>query len=77
MPQHESAKKRMKTNLKAQLRNRADKSTLKTKLKKYRSLADEEKATEFKVLQSSLDKAAKRGTINKRQASRLKARLCP
>ena len=77
MPQHKSAKKRIKTSLKSQLRNRADKSTLKTKLKQYKSLQDEEKVVEFKELQSSLDKAAKRGTIHKRQASRLKARLSP
>lgn len=77
MPQHKSAKKRMKTNLKSQLRNRADMSTLKTKLKKYKTLPGEEKVIAFKDLQASLDKAAKKGTIHKRHASRLKSRLSP
>jgi small subunit ribosomal protein S20 len=77
MPQHKSAKKRMITNLKSQLRNRADMSILKTTLKKYKSLQDEEKVEGFKTLQSSLDRASKKGTIHKRHASRLKSRLSP
>ncbi|MBI4719685.1 MAG: 30S ribosomal protein S20 [Chitinivibrionia bacterium] len=77
MPQHKSAKKRMKTNVKRQLRNKAGKSSLKTALKKYKSLSGTEKAEGFKALQSDLDKAAKKGAIHKKRASRLKSRLSP
>jgi small subunit ribosomal protein S20 len=77
MPQHKSAKKRMKTNVKRQARNRAAKATLKTALKKYKSLAGTEKAAGYKELQSELDKAAKKRTIHKKRAARLKSRLVP
>lgn len=77
MPQHKSAKKRMKTNLKSQERNRSAKSSMKTALRKYKELPDEEKKQRFSELQSKLDKASQKGIIKKRKGSRLKSRLNP
>lgn len=77
MPQHKSAKKRVKTNLKRQERNRSAKSTIRTALRKYEELPDEEKKQKFSELQSKLDKASQKGIIKSRKGSRLKSRLNP
>jgi len=77
MPQHKSAKKRVKTNLKRQLRNRSAKSTLRKALRKYRELAAENRAESYPEIQSFLDKAAGKRFIPKNQAARLKSRLAP
>ncbi|PKN74167.1 MAG: 30S ribosomal protein S20 [Candidatus Cloacimonetes bacterium HGW-Cloacimonetes-2] len=76
MPQHKSPRKRMKTDAKRQARNNYVKRTIKTLSKKI--LADmpvEERETMLSNLYSQLDKAAKKGVIHKRTASRRKARL--
>ena len=76
MPQHKSLRKRMKTDAKRQARNNYVKRTIKTLSKKI--LADmpvEERETMLSNLYSQLDKAAKKGVIHKRTASRRKARL--
>lgn len=77
MPQHKSAKKRMKTGLKSMMRNRAARRSLKTALKEYRALPQEQKKEKFSTVQALLDKAAGRGFIHKRKADRLKSRLRP
>lgn len=77
MPQHRSAKKRIKTSMKRRMRNRAVKGSLKSTLKKYRSLQASEREKAFASLQSALDKAARKGIIHPNKAARLKSRLTP
>jgi small subunit ribosomal protein S20 len=79
MPTSKSAMKRLITDSKKQLRNRARKSTLKTLEKKFRKAvesADKEQAADtLKNCFSKLDKAAKVGTIHKNKANNKKAQL--
>jgi small subunit ribosomal protein S20 len=75
MPQHKSAKKRVKTNLKRQMRNRAARSTLRKTLKQFREMSPEDKAKAGQDLQATLDKAASKGIIPRNRAARLKSRL--
>ncbi len=76
MPQHKAPMKRMKTDKKRAARNNYVKRTLRTLTKKIHSeLAPEEKTTVLNEVYSQLDKAAKKGVIHKRTASRRKARL--
>ena len=75
MPQHKSAKKRMKTNAKRQARNRSDKSQLRLDLRGIRGMEDEKRAEATGEIHSVLDKAAKKGIIHKNKAARLKSRL--
>lgn len=75
MPQHKSAKKRVKTNLKRQIRNRAAMSALRRTLRKYREMAADDKTAAYPELQSALDKAAGKGFISKNRAARLKSNL--
>ena len=78
MPNTKSAKKRMHTNNRHRLYNRAAKSQLKTLIRKVREAAatDVEKATvELKALARKADKAAAHGVIHANLAARLKSRL--
>jgi small subunit ribosomal protein S20 len=77
MPQHKSAKKRVKTSLKRQDRNRAAKSALRRALRQYKELPAEKRAESYAEIQSLLDKAAAKRFIPKNRASRLKSRLTP
>ena len=74
MPQIKSAKKRLKTSLKRQQRNRAARSTLKSTLKTIEGMPDEKREEANRQIQSVLDKAAKRGIIHPKKAARLKSR---
>jgi small subunit ribosomal protein S20 len=74
MPKHKSAKKRVKTNLKRQMRNRAAKSTLKSTLKVLKGTPQEKQEEATRETQSVLDKAANRGLIHRNKAARLKSR---
>ncbi len=74
MPQIKSAKKRLKTSLKRQQRNRAARSTLKSTLKAIEAMPDEKREEANRQIQSVLDKAAKRGIIHPKKAARLKSR---
>jgi small subunit ribosomal protein S20 len=68
--------KRMKTDAKRQARNNYVKRTLKTLDKQIRSeMPAEEKQELLDKIYSQLDKAAKKGVIHKRTASRRKARV--
>jgi small subunit ribosomal protein S20 len=71
--------KRIKTNEKARLRNKAVKSSLKTAIRKAREAAaagDVEKATEASALpRAQLDKAVSKGVIHKNQAANKKSAL--
>jgi small subunit ribosomal protein S20 len=77
MPQHKSAKKRVKTNLRRQLRNRAGRSALRRELRRYRELSSEDRPAAYAHIQSVLDRAADKGFIPRNRAARLKSRLAP
>ena len=72
-----SQKKRILTNEKARLRNKAVKSALKTHIRKFREAAaegDVEKAQQAaKVACRALDKAVSKGVIHKNQAANRKS----
>lgn len=76
MPQHKSPLKRMKTDKKRAARNNYVKRTLKTLSKKIRGeMPQEDKQKMLSEIYSQLDKAAKKGVIHKRTASRRKSRI--
>ena len=77
MPQHKSAKKRVKTSLKRQDRNRSAKSALRLALRRYKELTPEKRAESYAEMQSLLDKASAKRFIPKNRAARLKSRLAP
>jgi small subunit ribosomal protein S20 len=71
--------KRIKTNEKARLRNKAVKSSLKTAVRRFRdavATGDREAATvELKAATRALDKAASKGVIHKNQAANKKSAM--
>lgn len=71
--------KRIKTNEKARLRNKAVKSSLKTAIRKAREAAaagDVQKATELqRAAARQLDKAVSKGVIHRNTAARKKSAL--
>ncbi len=76
MPQHKSAEKRMRTNEKANLRNKEAKTFLKTQLKKVASAKT--KAEAEKVLPeaiSALDVSVKKKVIHRNKAANKKSKL--
>jgi small subunit ribosomal protein S20 len=72
LPTHKSAKKRLKTNEKANLRNRAVKSRIRTLVKNAETSVDE---ASLKEAVSQLDRAARKKVIHPKKASRMKSRL--
>ncbi len=74
-----SQKKRILTNEKARLRNKAVKSSLKTHTRKFKEAAaagDTEKAQELaRVACRAYDKAATKGVIHKNQAANKKSAI--
>lgn len=74
-----SQKKRIKTNEKRRLRNKAYKSELKTLVRKTReaiAAGDAEVAeSELRVAARKLDKAVSKGVIHKNQAANRKSKL--
>jgi len=76
MPNHKSCEKRMKQDVKRRANNNYVRSTLKTLSKKLRSNTTiEEKEKLLVTITSQLDKAAKKGVIHNRTASRRKSRI--
>ena len=79
LPNIKSAKKRVQVSGVRNERNKADKSALKTALKKFEAAAAEGNRTEaesaYKVAVKSVDKAAAKGVISKNAANREKARM--
>jgi small subunit ribosomal protein S20 len=79
MANHASAEKRNRQRIKRTARNRAAKSELRTALKKARTAlkgaAQGAAATTLNAAQSALDRAAAKGVIPARRASRTKSRL--
>ncbi len=74
-----SSKKDIRRNAKARAVNQSVRTGLKTHVKKVRQAieaGDPAKTAEaLKIAQKSLDKAAQRGIIHKRQAARRKSRI--
>ena len=74
-----SQKKRILTNEKARLRNKAVKSALKTHIRKFREAADagdkDAAVTLGREASKKLDKAASKGVIHKNQAANRKSAI--
>lgn len=76
MANHQSAKKRIRTNEKRRLRNKASISKVKTLVKKVFDSKDKEAGeANLKEAVSFIDKTSVKGRIHKNNASRKKARL--
>jgi len=78
MANHASAIKRNRQRIKKTARNRAGKSALRTEVKKARTAvvsAPKDAPLAVKAAVSALDRAASKGTIPAKRASRLKGRL--
>lgn len=79
MPNIQSAKKRHRQSLERRARNRAAKSTLKTRIKKLQSSVESKEydvaRTQFASLCKLLDQTAAKGIIHPNKASRTKSRL--
>ena len=73
MPNIASAKKNMRKSRAATVRNRAQRSALRTALKKARNAASE--STDIQNAVSILDRAARKGLIHKNKAARHKSQL--
>jgi small subunit ribosomal protein S20 len=72
LPTHKSAKKRLKTNEKSNVRNRAVKSQIRTLVKNAETSVDE---ASLKEAVSQLDRAARKKVIHPNKAARMKSRL--
>ncbi len=76
MPNHKSCEKRLRQETKRAARNHYVKKTISTLQKKMHSeMPVNDKQLVLQEVYSELDKAAKRGVIHKRTASRRKSRL--
>lgn len=78
MPTIKSAKKRVKTNLRDEFKNRTAKATLKTTLKKTNAAiaaGDADSAQQVQSTQGLIARTWKRGIIHKNKAARLQSRL--
>jgi len=79
MANHKSAAKKARRDAEARLRNRANRSTLRTALKKFMAVVEAGSKTEAAAalpgIVGVVDKAAKKGIIHKNAADRHKSRL--
>ncbi|MFN8707206.1 MAG: 30S ribosomal protein S20 [Planctomyces sp.] len=80
MPNSKSASKSLKQSLVKRDRNRQQRATLRTALKKFRTLlttqpTQEDADKNFSLVVKALDQAASRNLIHKNTASRTKSRL--
>ncbi len=78
MPSTRSAKKRVRVNERKRIRNMAERSALKTAVKRYRIAIDANDSNSEVYLKNAikaLDKAASKGIIHKNTAARTKSRL--
>ena len=79
LPRSRTAKKRVRQNLKHRLRNRANKTYIKTRVKKFLAAVEqgslETATTEYRKTAQALDRAARRNIIHPNLAARRKARL--
>ena len=75
-----SAKKRIRQNAKRRMRNRIDKSAVKTQIRKFMETTKssknlEEIEQELRLTQKKIDKLAAKGVLHKNTAARQKSRL--
>ena len=79
MPNHKSAKKRVRQNEKRRAINRSNRSSLRTQIKKLRAAlsgGDQNQPQELlNPTISSIDKAVNKGILHKNTAARYKSRL--
>ena len=76
MQRHKSVEKRVRTSKKANLKNRADRSRVKTAVRSVVASKDKESAENaLKTAVSVLDKSVKIGLIHKNKAANQKSRL--
>ena len=76
MPKLKSSKKRLRINRKAQLRNRAIRSRMRTAIKSVEQAEDKQTAEEaLKAAFGAIDKTAKHHKIHKNMAARYKSQL--
>ena len=79
MPNHKSAKKRVRQNEKRRAVNRSNRSGLRTQIKKLRSaIGGTDQALSQELLNptvSAIDKAVNKGILHKNTAARYKSRL--
>ncbi|MEM9826320.1 MAG: 30S ribosomal protein S20 [Planctomycetota bacterium] len=79
MPNTASAKKRLRQNETRRLRNRSQRSSLRTQLRRVRdavTAGDKDKAqSELRLAQKRLDQAAAKKLIHRNVAARTKSRL--
>ncbi len=79
MPNIKSAEKRVRQNVKRELRNRRTKSMLKTSIRRFEESLQSGDMEEAKVTLNTavrqIDRAATRGVVHKNTAARKKSRL--
>ena len=76
MPQHQSAKKRVRQNEKRRLHNKDLHSQVRTKIKKLEAMEDKEAAQEMlNDVKAELDRLASKGIIHKNKAANTKSKL--
>lgn len=76
MPRIKSAKKAMRQARRRTVTNRAQRSALRTALKRVRGAANKQDATQaYTAAVTLLDRAARKGLIHKNNAARHKSRL--
>ncbi|PKO16228.1 30S ribosomal protein S20 [candidate division BRC1 bacterium HGW-BRC1-1] len=78
MPNIKSAKKRVKTNARDEVRNRAAKATMRSAIKRTNAAIAADAETKGVLVhdtQSLIGRLSKRGIIHKSKASRLQSRL--
>ena len=76
MPQHISAKRRVRVSEKKNAQNRANKTRLKNQIKDViDAKTKEDAATAYKKVTSTLDKLAVKGVIHRNNAANKKSRL--
>ena len=78
MAHHKSALKRIRQPIKRTARNRSERSSLRTSVKKYREVlagGDQAAAGEYPEIQKRIDKAVTKGILHARTAARYKSRL--
>jgi small subunit ribosomal protein S20 len=79
MADHKSAAKKARRDAEARLRNRSNRSTLKSALKKFMAVVEAgsktKAATQLPGIMGVVDKAAKKGILHKNAADRHKSRL--
>jgi small subunit ribosomal protein S20 len=76
LPKLKSSYKRLRTSLKARLRNKAIRSVMRTSIKKVRQAQDPQSAQVFlREAESVIDKTVKKGGIRKNTGARYKSRL--